>query len=104
MQYLLDTHAFLWMAADPTRLSRKVRKIVLKKSNRLHLSAASGWEIALLHRLNRVELPDEPQRFIPEAMQRLSVLPIFISFHTAISAARAVQGDAHEIMRFYPFS
>lgn len=87
MQYLLDTHAFLWMAADPTRLSRKVRKIVLKKSNRLHLSAASGWEIALLHRLNRVELPDEPQRFIPEAMQRLSVLPIFISFHTAISAA-----------------
>ncbi len=87
MQYLLDTHAFLWMAADPTRLSRKVREIVLKESNRLHLSAASGWEIALLHRLNRVELPDEPQRFIPEAMQRLSVSPIFISFHTAISAA-----------------
>lgn len=87
MQYLLDTHAFLWMAADPTRLSRKVREIVLKESNRLYLSAASGWEIALLHRLNRVELPDEPQRFIPEAIQRLSVLPIFISFHTAISAA-----------------
>lgn len=87
MQYLLDTHTFLWMAADPTRLSRKVREIVLKESNRLHLSAASGWEIALLHRLNRVELPDEPQRFIPEAMQRLSVSPIFISFHTAISAA-----------------
>ena len=87
MQYFLDTHAFLWMAADPTRLSRKVRKIVLKESNRLYLSAASGWEIALLHRLNRVELPDEPQRFIPEAIQRLSVLPIFISFHTAISAA-----------------
>ncbi len=87
MQYFLDTHAFLWMAADPTRLSRKVRKIVLKESNRLHLSAASGWEIALLHRLNRVELPDEPKRFIPEAMQRLSVLPIFISFYTAIPAA-----------------
>ena len=87
MQYLLDTHTFLWMAADPANLSRKVRRIVLKESNRLYLSAASGWEIALLDRLNRLELPDEPQRFIPEAMQRLCVLPILISFYTAISAA-----------------
>jgi len=87
VRYLLDTHAFLWMAADPDQLSRRVRKIVRNKNNRLYLSAASGWEIALLEKLNRIKLPDEPQRFIPEAIQRLSVLPIPISFSTAITAA-----------------
>ncbi len=87
VRYLLDTHAFLWMAADPDQLSRRVRKIVRNKNNRLYLSAASGWEIALLEKLNRIKLPDEPQRFIPEAIQRLSVLPIPIGFSTAITAA-----------------
>jgi PIN domain nuclease of toxin-antitoxin system len=87
MRYLLDTHTFLWMAANPANLSPTVRKITREKDNVLYLSAASGWEIALLQQLNRVELPDKPQRFIPEAMQRLSVRPLPIGFTTAISAA-----------------
>ena len=87
MRYLLDTHTFLWMAADPAALSRKVSKIVRDTDNSLYLSAASGWEIALLWRLKRIDLPDEPQRFIPEAMKQLAVLPLPIGFQTAISAA-----------------
>ncbi|MBI9082147.1 MAG: type II toxin-antitoxin system VapC family toxin [Desulfobacterales bacterium] len=87
VRYLLDTHVFLWMAADPDKLSRNVRKIVLQKNSRLYLSAASGWEIALLRNLGRIELPDEPQRFVPEAMQQLGVTPIPISFSTAMAAA-----------------
>jgi PIN domain nuclease of toxin-antitoxin system len=87
MRYLLDTHAFLWMAADPASLSDRVSKIVAEKEAPLYLSAASGWEIALLWQMRRVELPDEPQRFIPEALQKLSVMPLVIGFQTAISAA-----------------
>ena len=87
MPHLLDTHTFLWMAADPSRLSKTVREIVLSEDTVLYLSAASGWEIALLRQLNRVELPDEPQRFIPQALQRLKVLPLPIGFPVAISAA-----------------
>jgi PIN domain nuclease of toxin-antitoxin system len=87
MRYLLDTHAFLWMAAAPDRLSPKVREIVRRKNSRLHLSAASGWEMALLQHLARLELPDAPQRFIPEAIHALSVIPMPIGFSTAIAAA-----------------
>ncbi len=87
MRYLLDTHVFLWMAADPDRLSQEVRNAVSRKSNRLYLSSASGWEIALLRNLGRIELPDVPHRFVPEAMQHLSVIPIPIGFTTAIAAA-----------------
>lgn len=87
MRYLLDTHAFLWMAADPSKLSGKVRELVLTEDNALYLNAASGWEIALLQQIKRVELPDEPQRFIPQALQRLKVIPLPIGFPVAISAA-----------------
>jgi len=87
MRYLLDTHTFLWMAADPTRLSAKVSKLVSEMGSSLYLSAASGWEIALLRKLERIDLPDEPQRFVPEAMQKLAVTPLPIGFQTAISAA-----------------
>jgi len=86
MRYLLDTHTFLWMAADPASLSQKTSKIVREIGNLLYLSAASGWEITMLWQLKRLELPDEPQRFIPEAMQKLAVLPLPIGFQTAISA------------------
>ena len=53
----------------------------------LYLSAASGWEIALLQNIGRIDLPDAPQRFIPEAIQQLRVTPLPIGFSTAISAA-----------------
>ena len=87
MRYLLDTHVFLWMAADPDKLSRRVRQIVAQKNSLLHMSAASGWEIAVLRHLGRLHLPDEPERFVPEAMQELHVAPIPIGFSTAIAAA-----------------
>lgn len=87
MRYLLDTHTFLWMAADPNCLSAKVLKLVNDMGSSLYLSAASGWEIALLRKLERIDLPDEPQRFVPEAMQKLTVVPLPIGFQTVIPAA-----------------
>jgi len=41
----------------------------------------------LIDFIDKLELPDDPQRFIPEAMQKLAVLPLPIGFQTAISAA-----------------
>jgi len=87
MRCLLDTHVFLWMAAAPDKLSLKAREIISRESHMLHLSAASGWEIALLQNLGRIELPDIPQRFIPEAIHQLRVTPLPIGFSAAITAA-----------------
>jgi PIN domain nuclease of toxin-antitoxin system len=87
MSYLLDTHVFLWLAADPDKLSPAVRKTVERGSHELLLSAASGWEIALLWKLGRIELPEPPATFIPAAMQTLRITPLPIGFTTAIAAA-----------------
>lgn len=87
MRYLLDTHTFIWLAAEPDSLSEAVREIALIPKNELLLSAASGWETALLWKLNRIELPEEPALFIPQIIQSLSLTPSAISFETAITAA-----------------
>ena len=87
MRYLLDTHTFIWMAADPAKLSDTVREIVVKSGNNLLVSAASGWETALLWKLARIELPEEPAFFVPQIIQSFSLTPLNISFETAITAA-----------------
>ncbi len=87
MKYLLDTHTFIWLAAKPDCLSNTVREIALNSENDLLLSAASGWETALLWKLNRIELPEEPALFIPQIIHSLFLLPVAIGFETAITAA-----------------
>jgi PIN domain nuclease of toxin-antitoxin system len=75
------------MAASPDKLSSKVLEIVKQSENELLLSAASGWETALLWKLNRIELPEDPCIYIPRIIQSLSLTPVEISFNTAITAA-----------------
>ena len=87
VKYLLDTHTFLWFAADPDKLSEPVRNILIQTESDLLLSAASGWEIALFWKLKRIELPEEPAFFIPQVIQALSLTPLSIGFATAMSAA-----------------
>lgn len=87
MTFLLDTHAFLWLAAEPEKLSPAVREIVEEGSSTLVLSAASGWEIALLWKLGRIELPEPPASFVSDAMQALLITPLPIGFSAAITAA-----------------
>lgn len=53
MKLLLDTHLLLWTAAEPSKLPKKVRSLILEKDNDLFFSAASIWEIAIKSRLGR---------------------------------------------------
>lgn len=72
---------------EPERLSPAVQEIVEQGDAELLLSAASGWEIALLVKLGRIELPEVPDTFVPAAMQALQITPLPIGFATAIAAA-----------------
>lgn len=51
------------------------------------LSAACGWETALLWKLERVELPEPPAAFVPNALPALGITPLPIGFATAIAVA-----------------
>jgi PIN domain nuclease of toxin-antitoxin system len=56
MEYLLDTHALLWIVTDDDQLSNRVKKIFLDEQNELYISFASLWEIAIKVSLNRLKL------------------------------------------------
>lgn len=57
--FLLDTHAFLWLAAEPKRIAPRVRRRLQESTANLFLSAASIWEMAIKSSLGklRLELP-----------------------------------------------
>lgn len=47
--YLIDTCALLWFLDDNPKLSEKAKDLI-SKSNDLHLSIASLWEISIKRR------------------------------------------------------
>lgn len=59
MKLLLDTHIWLWGALQPDRLSRRVTKELTDPQNDLWLSAVSVWELGILLRKRRFQIPDD---------------------------------------------
>lgn len=51
--YLLDTHVVLWLATDPERVPKSVRRL-LTEAESVFVSAASPFEIAQKSRLGRL--------------------------------------------------
>jgi PIN domain nuclease of toxin-antitoxin system len=63
MNYLLDTHTFLWTVFAPDKLSPTAKTIIRDPGNLVCLSTISFWEISLKYALGKLELvncvPDE---------------------------------------------
>ncbi len=95
MRVLLDTNAWVWMIADPARLSPDARAMVEDRRNDLYLSSVSSWEIAIKHAMGRLVLPSPPDALIPEQMRRSGVLglPIEHAHALAVGALPAHHRD-----------
>jgi len=78
MKALLDTHVFLWWILGTPQLPPPIKEIIVDGSNKLFLSAASCWEIAIKARLGRIKLPAKPDIFIADQMATNAIqgLPI----------------------------
>ena len=59
MKLLLDTHAALWFLSGDERLSENARRHLTDGANRVLLSAAVVWEIAIKRSLGKLVVPDE---------------------------------------------
>lgn len=63
MKLLLDTHAFLWAAFSPRKLSARARSALVDHGNVVAVSSLSFWEISLKFSLGKITLegctPDE---------------------------------------------
>ena len=87
MTYLLDTHVWLWMLADPDRLRPDLAAELRADRTRLLLSAASSWEIAIKWAVGRLPLPEPPATYVPSRMQRTNVESLAVTHSHALQVA-----------------
>jgi PIN domain nuclease of toxin-antitoxin system len=59
VRLLLDTHAALWWLADDERLGSDADRQLSDETNRVLLSAAVVWEVAIKRSLGKLKAPSE---------------------------------------------
>lgn len=70
MKALLDTHAFLWLATDQSRLGKEAVATIRACDEGLYISAVTPWEIALLVKRGRLKFRLPPEKVIREACRQ----------------------------------
>jgi PIN domain nuclease of toxin-antitoxin system len=88
LKLLLDTHAALWVLANDSRLSRKASELIGDEGNLCYLSAASVWEVAIKHSVDKLDAPSTfPLRFHADmALRGVTSLPVY-DVHAAAVAS-----------------
>jgi len=83
MDLLLDTHTFLWWDATDPQLGNACAAAIADPTNRVFVSAASIWEIAVKERAGRLAFTGS----LTQAVSRNGFLPLPISGEHAEAAA-----------------
>jgi PIN domain nuclease of toxin-antitoxin system len=76
MEFLLDTHAFLWYLLGDSNLGSKAKEAIDAKTG-LYFSIASLWEISIKINIGKLQL-NRPFEDLPNELQYLNaqILPI----------------------------
>jgi PIN domain nuclease of toxin-antitoxin system len=82
VKLLLDTHAALWFLSGDDRLSEPARRQLTDDTNRVLLSAAVVWEVAIKRALGKLTLPDEYLSLLLDA----GVQPLAVTLAHAAAA------------------
>ena len=88
MRLLLDTCAFLWLAADLPRASARARDLFRDPAHEIHLSAVSGWEIAVKYGRGALRLSEPPERLIPFAREKYGIAALPLDEESVLHAHR----------------
>ncbi|MCP4136345.1 MAG: type II toxin-antitoxin system VapC family toxin [bacterium] len=70
MNYLLDTHVFLWSIMDSKKLSKKVKNILTDIENNILISVITYWEISLKYNIGKLSLNNIYPDDLPEIAAR----------------------------------
>jgi PIN domain nuclease of toxin-antitoxin system len=73
MNYLLDTHAFLWAAFSPSKLNTKVRNEICSAENQVCISIVSFWEISFKYTLGKIELSNCTPADMPDIAAQMGI-------------------------------
>jgi PIN domain nuclease of toxin-antitoxin system len=100
MQFLIDSHAFLWFSEGSPRLSARAFTLIDDKANQPGLSIASLWEIAIKVGLGKLQLRQPFPVFIPEQMREhgIAYLPVELAHIATVAALPHYHRDPFDRM------
>lgn len=80
MNKLVDPHNFLWFVWDAPQLSKTAGESISDPDNRIFLSIASVWEIAIKVSIGKLTLAEPLEDFIVNQLSRsnIQLLPILL--------------------------
>lgn len=77
MNYLIDTHTFLWFNEGSVELSLPARKLIADKHNEIFVSIASLWKISIKTAIGKLEIADSYELIIEDVTENeMEILPI----------------------------
>lgn len=68
MNLLVDTHTLLWSYFDPSRLSATATTALIDPNNRVLVSPASCWEIAIKISIGKLQIAESFLDFVQHAV------------------------------------
>lgn len=83
---VLDTHAWLWWLAEPSRLSRAARQAI-DEAETIGVSAISAWELVMLARRGRISLDRDVGTWVRQALAPARVRQHPLTADVAVAAA-----------------
>lgn len=100
MKLLLDTHVFLWMHAEPERLSASARELLVDPETALVLSVVVPWEAGIKVARKRLTLPEQVEAyFVARAHAAgMTILPIELRHVVAAAALPRHHADPFDRM------
>ena len=77
MQYLIDTHVFLWFVSNAKELRQTARTIIEDGHNEIFISIVSLWEIAIKTTIGKLALQmpfsELEQKLLADGFQMLPI-------------------------------
>jgi len=97
LRLLLDTVGLLCAAADPNRMTPRVRELIADEGNQVLVSAASAWEMSTKFRLGKLDQTEALVQNWERECEHLQIEEL------AVSAAHALRGGSYAIDHRDPF-
>lgn len=85
MNYLVDTHIFLWSVIAPKKLPRKISRILNDPESTKFISVISFWEISLKFSLNKINLVGISPDQLPDIAKKANFDILDLDVKTASS-------------------
>ncbi len=85
MNYLVDTHVFLWAISAPEKLSKKAKSLLLDVDSAKYISLITFWEISLKFSTGKIDLKGGLPEDMPFMAKRVGLEVLSLDIDTVSS-------------------